>query len=134
MDKEVAAKTLSIYIARDPDRVYDFASTPENLPLWAGGLCKSIRQAGAEWLVETPMGEMRMRFAPRNDFRVLDHYVYTAAAAEVYIPMRVLAHGSGSEVIFTLFRQPDMSDEKYAEDADLVSQDLQRLKEVQELA
>jgi hypothetical protein len=44
------------------------------------------------------------------------------------IAMRVLPIGSGSEVIFTLFQVPDMSDEQYAEDAELVERDLQTLK------
>jgi hypothetical protein len=46
--------------------------------------------------------------------------------------MRVLANGSGSEVVFTLFRLPDMSDEKYAEDMQLVERDLRGLKDILE--
>jgi hypothetical protein len=42
--------------------------------------------------------------------------------------MRVVPRGKGSEIIFTLFRQPDMSDEKFAEDAKWVEKDLKRLK------
>lgn len=42
--------------------------------------------------------------------------------------MRVLSNGSGSEEIFTLFRLPDMSDEKYDEDAARVERDLKTLK------
>ncbi len=42
--------------------------------------------------------------------------------------MRVLSNSTGSEVIFTLFRLPDMSDEKYAEDMKLVEKDLRTLK------
>jgi hypothetical protein len=46
--------------------------------------------------------------------------------------MRVLSNGSGSEVLFTLFRLPDMSDEKYAEDMRLVDRDLRALKDLLE--
>jgi hypothetical protein len=46
--------------------------------------------------------------------------------------MRVLANGSGSEVLFTLFRLPDMSDEQYAEDMQLVEHDLRALKDLLE--
>ena len=31
--------------------------------------------------------------------------------------MLAIANGKGSEIIFTLIRQPEMSDEKFAEDA-----------------
>jgi hypothetical protein len=58
--------------------------------------------------------------------------VTTTSGVEVYVPMRVLANGSGSEVVFTLFRLPDMSDEKYAEDMQLVERDLRGLKDILE--
>ncbi len=46
--------------------------------------------------------------------------------------MRVVPNGSGSEVLFTLFQLPDVSDEKYAEEIGLVEQDLKNLKSVLE--
>lgn len=46
--------------------------------------------------------------------------------------MRVVANGSGSEVIFTLFRQPGMSDEQVTEDAAWVERDLGTLKNILE--
>jgi hypothetical protein len=71
---------------------------------------------------------MKFRFAEKNNFGVLDHYLTTASGINVYVPMRVLANGTGSEVVFTLYRLPDMTDEKYAEDMKMVEQDLQTLK------
>jgi hypothetical protein len=62
----------------------------------------------------------------------LDHYVTPAPELEVYVPMRVLPNGSGSEVFFTLFRSTDMSDEKFAEDVGMVERDLKTLKNVLE--
>lgn len=47
--------------------------------------------------------------------------------------MRVLPNGSGSEVIFTLFRLPDMSNEQFAEDVGMVERDLKTLKDVLEI-
>jgi len=76
---------------------------------------------------------MKIRFVKNNDFGVLDHYVTTAPGVEIYVPMRVLANGSGSEFIFVLFRLPDMSDEKYVEDAGMVERDLRTLKRVLEI-
>jgi hypothetical protein len=75
---------------------------------------------------------MNLRFVEHNDLGVLDHYVSPAPGVEAYVPMRVLPNGSGSEVLFTLFQLPGMSDEKYAEDAGLVTRDLQTLKRVLE--
>jgi hypothetical protein len=115
-----------------PDKVYGFLSNPENLSKWARGLGKSVRKLNADWIVDTPQGPMKVRFIEKNNFGVLDHYVNPAPGVEVYVPMRVFANGSGSEVIFTLFRLPDMSDEKYAEDVGCVERDLTTLKTILE--
>jgi hypothetical protein len=50
----------------------------------------------------------------------------------VHNPMRVVRNGVCSEVIFTLFRQPTMSDEQLAEDRAAVERDLRALKELLE--
>ena len=126
------SRTLSVTIACPPRKTYEFASNPENLPRWAAGLCKSVRKTNAGWVVDTPQGPMQIRFAEKNDFGVLDHYVTTAQGVEIYVPMRVVPNGSGSEVIFTLFKTPEMSDQRFAEDAGMVERDLKTLKSVLE--
>lgn len=114
---------LSIAIARDADEAYAFLSVPENFPKWASGL-GTLRKAGAEWVTETPEGPMKVRFSERNAFGVLDHWVTPASGAAIYIPLRVIRNGEGCELVLTLFRQPGMSDEKFAADAEWVMRDL----------
>jgi hypothetical protein len=46
--------------------------------------------------------------------------------------MRVVPNASGSEVLLTLFRLPEMSAEQYAKDMEWVEQDLATLKQVLE--
>jgi len=132
MAQETDARTLSIWIDRDPQRTYAFASVPENFPAWASGLCQSIARKADAWIAQTPGGPMKVRFTETNGFGVLDHYVEPPEGAAVYVPMRVVAHGRGSEVLLTLFRQPGMTDGKFEEDARWVARDLKRLKEVLE--
>lgn len=50
----------------------------------------------------------------------------------VHNPMRVLPNGEGSEFVFSLFRQPGMTDEQFSADRIAVEKDLQRLKELLE--
>ncbi|MDB5807612.1 MAG: hypothetical protein JWN73_4934 [Betaproteobacteria bacterium] len=119
---------LSIAIERTPRDVYAYASNPENMPAWAAGLGHGISRAGEHWEVHTPQGTLAMRFAPQNDYGVLDHTVTLPDGAEVYVPLRVLANGGGSEVIFTLYRQPEMDDAAFARDAGMVEKDLAALK------
>ena len=42
---------VSVYIARRPAEVYEFASDPRNLPRWAAGLARSEpTRDGDEWI------------------------------------------------------------------------------------
>lgn len=126
------SSTLSIDINCHPDQIYNFVSNPLNLPLWATAFCKSVRQDTGSWVMETPHGPVPIRFAEANRLGVLDHFVNPVPGVEVYVPMRVVANGSGSAVIFTLFRAPDVTDENFAEDVATVRQDLNTLKAVLE--
>jgi hypothetical protein len=127
-----SSRTLSISIDCDRAKVYEFVSNPENLPRWAKSFCKSVSKSNDDWIMETARGAMEVGFAKSNDFGVLDHYVNPTPEIEVYVPMRVLPNGSGSEVIFTLFQLPDMSNQQFAEDVGMVERDLKTLKDVLE--
>ena len=122
------ARNISISIDRDWRDVYEFAHQPENFPRWAAGLASSLREDGGEWVADTPEGQVRVRFTPRNDFGVLDHNVTLPSGATVFIPLRVVANGPSSEVIFTLFVLPGMTDEILERDMELISKDLSALK------
>ena len=95
-----------------------------HLPEWASGLGDGLRHDGEDWIIAAPEGEARVRFTPRNDFGVLDHWVTLPSEQTVYIPLRVIANGNGAEVTLTLIRQPQMSDADFARDADWVLRDL----------
>lgn len=123
---------LSVSIHRSACEVYDFVSVPENFLKWATGLGKSLRKVGGEWIAETSQGPVKVRFTERNAFGVLDHWVIPQAGAEIHLPLRVVANGAGSELIFTLFRQPGMSDGQYARDVEWVMRDLIALQRLLE--
>jgi hypothetical protein len=75
-----------------------------------------------------------VKFSEQNSFGVLDHYVIPKPGIEIYIPMRVIVNGSGSEVILTLFCLPGMPEEKFKEDIEWVKRDLAVLKKLLETA
>ena len=122
------AHNISISIERGLDEVYEFTSRPENFPRWATGLATALEPEDDHWVVQSPDGPIEVRFTPRNEYGVLDHHLTMPNGIEVYVPMRVVANGSGSEVTFTLFRTPGMSDEILARDIEWVTTDLGRLK------
>lgn len=122
------SRTITVRIARARQEVYDFASVPENFPRWASGLARSLKKVNGEWIAQAPEGPVRVRFTERNDFGVLDHHVAIRPGVDVYVPMRVIANGTGSEVILTVFRLPGATDETFARDVEWVERDLRALK------
>jgi hypothetical protein len=126
------SRHLSVSINRDAREVYNFVCVPENFPRWASGLGKLLKKLNDEWVAETLEGPVKVRFSERNEFGVLDHWVSPAPGLEIYIPMRVIPNGGGSELLFTLFRLADMSDDKFAADAEWVKRDLTSLKKLLE--
>lgn len=119
---------ISVSISRPAEEVYGFASNPENLPKWATGLSGSIKSVNGDWIAESQMGKVKVRFAEKNKFGVLDHDVTLPSGETFYNPMRVFPNGGGSEVVFTLYQRHGMSDSMLAEDARAVKKDLQKLK------
>ena len=129
------SKTLSISINSKPKTVYEFVLNLENLPKWAKMFCRSIKLLNGEWIAEVLQEQAKVRITKRNDFGILDHYVKLLSSPnvdEVFVPMRVVQNGEGSEVIFTIFELAGMAEERYAEDIRMVEQDLKNLKSIVE--
>jgi hypothetical protein len=126
------SRTISIAIRCPYERAYAFASVPENFPKWAAGLSSGLRRAGGQWIGETPAGDAVIRFSPPNEFGVLDHHVLLPGKPEIYVPLRMIANGEGTEVTFTLFRQADMEEADWSRDEALVREDLDALRRLLE--
>jgi hypothetical protein len=123
------SRHLGIGISRAASEVYDFVVDPTNLPLWAAGLSGSISFVDGEWVAESPMGTVTVRFAPRNEYGVLDHWVTIPGAEEpTYNALRVIRDGEASEVVFTLRRASGVGDEDFAADEAAIRADLTTLK------
>jgi hypothetical protein len=123
------ATTLSISIGRDWRELYDAIWRPEFFPRWASGLANAdLRKDGGQWRAQGPEGPITIRFTDQNAYGVMDHYVDLGHGGTVYIPLRVLQNDAGAEVALTLFRQSDMSAEKFKADAQWVLRDLSALK------
>lgn len=129
----LTSRTISISIDRSPSDVYEFVRVPANLPRWASGLGGTVTDRDGEWVIDVPgAGPATIRFAPANDYGVLDHDVVLTSGEATYIPMRVVPNGSGSELLFTLFQRRNVSDRGFARDAAWVTRDLESLRELLE--
>jgi hypothetical protein len=123
---------VTVSIQRSPQDVYAFVTNGENIPRWAAGLGKEVRLVDGEWMAEGPLGKVRVRFAPANDFGVADHDVVLPTGGTVHNPIRVLPNHTGSTVVFTLMRLPGVSEQQFDDDAKTVKQDLDTLKRLLE--
>lgn len=127
------ARIIHRTIQCDWRAVYAFAAQPENMPLWASGLAAGLTPDGGDWIADGgPIGNVRVRFAPQNDFGVIDHWVTLPDGLVVDNALRVVPNGDGAEVMFTLLRQPDMDDKAFEKDAAHIARDLETLKRVME--
>jgi len=95
------SRTISVSIKRDPKVVYEFVLNLENFPRWARSTFQSIKQLNGNWVAETTQGSVTIDLTERNNFGILDHFVKLSSGAVIFVPMRVIKNGEGSEVIFT---------------------------------
>jgi hypothetical protein len=128
----VESRTITARIERPFDEVYEFLVDPANWNQWAFGQDRNIRRSQDGWIADSDSGVARVQFTGRNSFGVVDHTVIHASGQRVYVPMRLLGNGSGCELLFTLFREPSMSDAQFASDAGFVERDLSGLKRLLE--
>jgi hypothetical protein len=125
-------RTITVSIDRNWREVYDFASIPQNFQRWAAGLGRRFEGSGEEWTAEDPYGRpIRIRFSRPNEFGVLDHIV-SVEGRETRNALRVVPNGTGAEIMFTLLKAPDMSEEVFVVDAAAVERDLHALKSLLE--
>lgn len=126
------SRHVSTVVHRSASEVYEYAAEPDNIAHWAAGLTDApIHHDGDALVTDSPMGSIRITFAPRNEWGVLDHWVTLPSGETTYNPLRVIEHPEGAEVIFTL-RQLGASDADFERDASLVAADLERLREIVE--
>lgn len=121
------AITLSVSIACHWQALYKRIWRPDFFPKWASGLSESdLHEENGAWVATGPEGPVRIRFTAHNAYGVMDHFVELGDGNEVHIPLRVIQNGDGAEVLLTLYRQPDMDDERFATDAEWVNRDSRR--------
>jgi hypothetical protein len=116
---EETSRHLSVWVEAPPEAVYALASDPAELPRWAAGLA------------DPALADAEVEFVERNAFGVLDHVVRLPSGEVVYNPMRVIPAGPGvprCEVVFTLRRRPELTDEQFEADAAAVIADLETLR------
>lgn len=126
-----AVKNVHVSINKTADEVYQFASQPENFPKWVK-LFQSMSKQDDHWIGKTAQGDVTIKWAPPNNFYILDHHVIFPNGETVFNAMRIVPNNKGCEFVFTLFQRPGRTEADFEEDAGLVKADLETLKRIME--
>ncbi|MDI1475703.1 putative quinol monooxygenase [Polyangium sp. y55x31] len=113
------------------EKAFRLAADIRLLPRWATRFCQQIREEGEGFLVRSPQGDVRLRYEADAAGRVIWHCVDTGSG-ELRMPMRVLPHGPGSLLLFTIQRPPGCSEAAFGEQIEWVDQELGQLRELVE--
>ena len=106
---------ISCVIHASPDLVYEVVADPNQLSRWGEGLARAaVSRDGDDLIVASPMGEVRVRFAPRNDYGVADHDVttifYEEAVSDKYAATVAKETGASTAVLNPLEMKPESGD------------------------
>jgi hypothetical protein len=127
------ANTQAISIDADPGKVFCLLADIRNLPRWAVGFAKSVREQDGRWFVATTNGEMPLRIEADECRGVIDFRMTVAPDVEALAASRVMPRGRGSEYVFTQFQGPGMSAAMFEKNIKAVQHELQVLKAIAEV-
>src|SRR2546421_5481052 len=127
------ANTQAVSIETDPCRVVEFLRDPQNLPKWAVGFAKAVRQDENRWVVSTASGDMGIRIEADHDNGVVDFWMSPSPGIEALAASRVIPRGEKTEYVFTQFQNPGMTDEAFAMSIKAIAHELTMLKALVEV-
>jgi hypothetical protein len=126
------AEVIHLSILAPPRQVIAFLVDVHNWMTWAPWIRSVSRSSARGWIFDTDAGPMNVRFVEQNTVGVLDHEVTLPSGVSVLNSMRVLANGSGSELMMVVFQSPATSTEEFERDVQAVRDDLTRIKKLSE--
>jgi hypothetical protein len=126
------AEVVHTSILAPPHELLAFLSDMNKWQTWAPWIRSVRRSSARDWTLDTEAGPMTVHFVEPNSLGVLDHEVTLASGVTVLNSMRVLANGSGSELVMVVFQSPQASTEEFERDVQAVRDDLARIKGVAE--
>jgi len=127
------ANTQAVSIEAHPQQVFRFLADIRNLPRWAVGFAKAVRQEHGRWYVATAHGEIPVRIDADERRGVVDFWLTITPGVDALAASRVVPRGSGSEYTFTQFQPPDMAAEVFDMNIKAVRHELQVLKAIAEV-
>ena len=126
------SQSISISIARSPEKVFEFAADPDTMNVWGKFRIESMRMVGDLIYIDTARGSMRVEPLYRKDQLVLDEIVRLDPFEETLLAQRIVPNSQGAEYMITLFQPERMSDDVFAKCIKWMEAALMSLKQVME--
>ncbi len=88
----------------------------------------AVKNNDGWWMFQGPHGKARLKFSENEKFGILDH-VFEDPDGKWDVPMRVVSNGDFSEVVITLHKPQNFTDELFSERVKEVEEIFQKMKE-----
>lgn len=88
----------------------------------------AVKNNDGWWMFQGPHGEAKLKFKENEKFGILDH-IFEDPDGKWDVPMRVVSSGDVSEVVITLNKPQNFTDELFSERVKEVEEIMQKMKE-----
>ena len=106
--------TVTTVVDAPAERVFDFLSSIDNLPVWATEFARELRYEGDVAIVVNGLGEFAVTIDADAATGVIDMFAGPSGKEPARFPTRVVPLGGGRTAYsFTMFQTPGMPDELF---------------------
>lgn len=123
----IRSRTISITVNRKTGDTFDaiLNSPPKMMP-------DAKLTSDGWWSFSTTRGNAKLKFKENRSLGILDH-MFIDQDSKWNVPMRVVSNGNESEVIITLIKPEELSDEQFNERMTEIEQVFTNLKKIIEI-
>jgi hypothetical protein len=123
----IRSRTISILVNRKTGDTFDaiLNSPPKIMP-------DAKMTSDGWWSFSTPRGNAKLKFNENKSLGILDH-MFIDKESKWDVPMRIVSSGDESEVIITLIKPDELTDEQFNERMIEIEQVFGNMKKIIEL-
>jgi hypothetical protein len=108
------SRTVTTVLDAEPQRVFEYMATIENMPKWATEFARELRRDGDDFKVVNRQGELYFAIDADPATGVIDLYAGPTKQQMAVFPTRAVALPDGRTAYsFTMFQGADMPDELF---------------------
>ena len=123
----IRSRTISILVNRKTGDTFDaiLNSPPKMMP-------DAKMTSDGWWSFSTPRGNAKLKFNENKSLGILDH-MFIDKESKWDVPMRIVSSGDESEVIITLIKPDELTDDQFNERMIEIEQVFGNMKKIIEL-